>query len=75
MAGCSSGSRGPVRFRQREVTRAVKALEAAGLKLGRVEMTRDGDVNLYPKGPNEAPEASDSGIAKNASDVVADRLR
>jgi hypothetical protein len=52
----------------------VKAAQAAGLEIERVEMSPDGKISIYPArgSPREAP---DIGIAKNAADVVAERLR
>ena len=69
------GNRKPVRWRETEAKRAVRAMQAAGLEVGRLELSPDGKINVYPRGANEAPEAVDPGLAKNAVDVVAERLR
>lgn len=41
---------GPLKFRQRELTRAVRAMQAAGLEVERVEIDRDGKIIIVPKG-------------------------
>ena len=38
------------KFRQRELTRAVRAMQAAGLEIERVEIDRDGRIIVVPKG-------------------------
>jgi hypothetical protein len=37
-------SRGPSAFRQRDVTRAVKAVAAAGIVVARIEIAQDGRI-------------------------------
>jgi hypothetical protein len=37
-------SRGPCTFRQRAVTKAVKAVAAAGVQVGQVEIDKDGKI-------------------------------
>jgi hypothetical protein len=41
-----SGPRGPVRFRESEAGRAVRAAEKAGLTVERVEVMTDGRLSL-----------------------------
>ena len=41
-------SRAPYSFKQRDVTRAVKAVVAAGLAEERVEVDRDGKIVIIP---------------------------
>ena len=41
--------RGPCTFRQRDVTRAVKALTAAGIEVARIDIKRDGQISIVPK--------------------------
>ena len=36
--------RGPCTFKQRDVTRALKAAAAAGIKVARIEIDRDGKI-------------------------------
>jgi hypothetical protein len=52
-------SRGPSAFRQREVTRAVQAVQAAGLKVARVEL-HGGTVLIIPASDESAEVADDS---------------
>jgi hypothetical protein len=64
---------GPVRFREREASRAIRAAEKAGLTVGRIEVSADGRFSLViSRGNQEA--APENGVAKNAADVVANRL-
>jgi hypothetical protein len=52
-------SRDRLTFRQRDVTAAIKAVEAAGRKIARVLISREGDIvmELAPPAGNEtAPE-------------------
>jgi hypothetical protein len=37
-------SRGKQSFRQREITRAVKGVEAAGVRVARIEVDKDGKI-------------------------------
>ena len=39
-------SRGPQRFRQRDLTAAVKAMRAAGVEITRVEVEKNGNIIL-----------------------------
>jgi hypothetical protein len=41
-------SRGPYSFKQRDMTRAVKAVVAAGLAVARVEVDKDGKIVIVP---------------------------
>ena len=52
-------SRGPSAFRQRDVTRAVQAVQAAGLKVARVEL-HGGRVLIIPADDESAEVADDS---------------
>ena len=54
-------SRGPATFRQRDLTAAVKAMQAAGCEVARVEIGKDGKIVVVTgKGAAEAPEAADN---------------
>ena len=50
--------RGPSTFRQRDVTAAVKAVEAAGHKIARVGIGRDGRIIVFPARTDEDHPAS-----------------
>jgi hypothetical protein len=55
-------ARVPLTFRQRDVTAAIKAVEAAGHKIARVLISREGDIvmELAPSGENgTAPDSEE----------------
>lgn len=43
----------PALVKQSDLTRYVKAVQAAGVSIGRVTVSPDGTVNLYPAGAVE----------------------
>jgi hypothetical protein len=51
----------PALVKQSDLTRYVKAVQAAGVSIGRVTIGPDGTVNLYPAGAVEtdAPNPCD----------------
>jgi len=51
-------SRAPLTFRQRDVTAAIKAVEAAGHVVARVEIGRDGRIIVFPARTDEDRPAS-----------------
>jgi hypothetical protein len=48
-------SRAPSKFRQRDVTAAVKAIEAAGHPVRRVRISHDGDIDIEIGTPADPP--------------------
>ena len=48
--------RRPCLFKERDVTRAAKAIRAAGLDIERVEITRDGAIIIFPGKPERVPD-------------------
>jgi hypothetical protein len=48
--------RGPCLFRQRDVTKAVRAVKAAGLAVAKVEIGADGKIIVTTGKPSEDPE-------------------
>jgi hypothetical protein len=46
-------TRGPVRFREREASRAVRAAEKAGLTVERIEVSADGRLSLVTSHGNQ----------------------
>jgi hypothetical protein len=46
-------SRGPSTFRQRDLTRAVKAVVAAGLRVAGVKVSAQGDIELIANEPKK----------------------
>jgi hypothetical protein len=60
------------RFRLRDVTRALRGAEAAGLPIGAVEVSQDGTIRILPK--NAAEHAGggndlDCWLAKRTKDA------
>jgi hypothetical protein len=53
-------SRRPATFRQRDLTKAIKAAVAGGLQIGRVEVAQDGRIVLISE--KGAPERDDKGV-------------
>jgi hypothetical protein len=55
-------SRGSLRFKQTDITRAVKALVAAGVGVSRVEIEKDGKIVIVPGQPTnmDRPVAAES---------------
>ena len=49
-------ARAPSTFRQRDVTRAVKAVTAAGVHIARIEIGRDGTIVLVTRQPGTSPQ-------------------
>jgi hypothetical protein len=54
-------SRRPCVFRQRDVTRAVKAVTAAGVAVAKVEVDRDGKIVVVVGEPSQNPLTSNGG--------------
>ena len=48
--------RGPLHFRQRDLTAAVKAVENAGKRVSKVGLDRDGNIAIYVAGSNIAAD-------------------
>ena len=48
--GCVLCQRVPLKFRQRELTRAIKAMQAAKVEVERIEIAPDGKIIIVPKG-------------------------
>jgi hypothetical protein len=46
-------TRGPVRFREREASRAIRAAEKAGLRVDRIEVSADGRLGLVTSRGNQ----------------------
>jgi hypothetical protein len=46
--------RSPCLFRETDVRRAVKATRSSGLEVGRIEITQDGRIVVFPCEPAEA---------------------
>jgi hypothetical protein len=51
-------SRAPSTFRQQDVTRAVKAVAAAGVHIGRVEVDKAGKIVIFALDATDQPGKS-----------------
>jgi hypothetical protein len=51
-------SRGPCTFRQRDVTAAVKAAQAAGMQVAGVEIGKDGTIRIVTGTVKDMPTES-----------------
>jgi hypothetical protein len=61
-------SRGSLSFKQTDVTRAIKALVAAGVGVARVEIDKDGKITVVP---SKSAETADLGASeRNDWDVA-----
>jgi hypothetical protein len=60
--------RGPCTFKHRDVVRALKATRAAGEKVARVEITKDGTIIMITGKPasQDDPAPLDRWLAENA---------
>jgi hypothetical protein len=52
-------SRGPYSFKQRDMTRAVRAVRAAGVEVARVEVDKAGKIIVVTGKPSENPVPAD----------------
>ena len=64
--------RRPSKFKKTDVTRAAKAVLAAGLEIVRVEVAGDGSIIVVPGKPQEA--ISDANGERNEWDSVHDQF-
>jgi hypothetical protein len=49
-------ARAPSTFKQRDVTRAVKAITAAGVHIARVEIDKEGKITIIAASNSPTPE-------------------
>jgi hypothetical protein len=52
--------RGPCRFKKSDVTKATKAVLAAGLPIARIEVDHDGSIIIVPGRPAESLQADET---------------
>ena len=45
-------------FRQTDLTRALKGVRAAGMEIGRIEISKEGVIVMVPGTPEEPTDAS-----------------
>jgi hypothetical protein len=60
----------PLKFRQTEVTRAVKALRRAGVDVARVDIMSDGRISIVPVGNSEGLPSAEAMPGGNEWDNV-----
>jgi hypothetical protein len=51
--------RGPCRFKKSDVTKATRAVLAAGLPIARIEVDHDGSISIVPGSPAETLQANE----------------
>jgi hypothetical protein len=59
-------ARGKQKFKQRDVARAIRAVQAAGLEVGRVDIAPDGTITIRPG----KPEPTETESKRNEWDEV-----
>jgi hypothetical protein len=64
--------RGPCAFKKRDVTRATKAVQAAGLNVARIEIDKDGRIIVVPSEPTKA---NGSGYIEQATETPLEQWR
>ena len=52
--------RGPCRFKKSDVTKATKAVLAAGLPVARIEVDNDGSISIVSGSPVESLQANET---------------
>jgi hypothetical protein len=55
-------------FRQTDVTRAVKAVRAAGVEVGKVEIRPDGTITIGAGSADKVGQTTDNGAVSNDLD-------
>jgi hypothetical protein len=60
--------RGSCKFRQREITRSIRAAVAAGAKVDRVEVDPDGKIVVHIGGGGDSPKQT------NSADAILEKL-
>jgi hypothetical protein len=68
MTGDNKHSRPPSAFRQQDVTRAFRAAKAAGVRVARIEIDRDGKIVIVTgEAPVQDSTPLDNWMAKHGS--------
>jgi hypothetical protein len=57
-------ARGPLTFRQQDVTRALRAAEAAGLRVQRYEIDENGKIAVFTSKPEQSASEDKYGDQK-----------
>lgn len=66
--------RGPNKFRQREITRTIKAAKAAGVEVDRIEVDPDGKIVVHVVGQDGSPKKKETNTADAAMEEL-ERLK
>ena len=53
-------SRGPQTFKQRDLTRAMRAVTAAGMSVAKVEVDKEGKIIVVVGEPDKTQDAADT---------------
>jgi hypothetical protein len=64
-------ARAPSTFRQQDVTRAVKAVAAAGVHIARIEIDKAGKIVIVPGKPQEPATARQDELDQELADFEA----
>lgn len=64
-------ARAPSTFRQQDVTRAVKAVAAAGVHIARIEIDKAGKIVIVPGKPQEPATAQEDELDQELADFEA----
>jgi hypothetical protein len=71
--------RKPLAFKQRDVTRAIRALQTSGVKCGRIEIKPDGTITLFigdqPPSKEDTTKLIEDFIAEHAGESAAAKKR
>jgi len=63
-------ARGPNTFKQRDLTRALRAAAAAGVEIAKYEISREGVISLIPGTVPKAERSTDQDAERNEWDSV-----
>lgn len=62
LCGREEMARGPCKFTEADVRRAVRATESAGLTVARIEIDKAGKISLIPGSPSNGAQATETAL-------------